>query len=291
MKKVILEIKNLTKYYGKTLGVKDISLKLYEGEVFGFIGPNGAGKSTTIRSIMNLINKTEGVVLINKEEFNKNNISAKKLIGYLPSEIHLYEDLTVKEMLDYHEKFYEEDIHKRRCELVKRLKLDETKKIEDLSLGNTKKLGIVLAFMHNPKLLILDEPTSGLDPIMQQTFYELLKEEKEKGTTIFYSTHILSEISKICDRVGIIKEGHLLKIETIEELHKKNLNIVTIESKEINKIIKDLNQEIISRNSDTIRFKNKISIDLLIEKLSKYKIDKLLIEEATIEDIFLHYYK
>lgn len=291
MKKVILEIKNLTKYYGKTLGVKDLSLKLYEGEVFGFIGPNGAGKSTTIRSIMNLINKTEGVVLINGEEFNKNNISAKKLIGYLPSEIHLYEDLTVKEMLDYHEKFYEEDIHKRRCELVKRLKLDETKKIEDLSLGNTKKLGIILAFMHNPKLLILDEPTSGLDPIMQQTFYELLKEEKEKGTTIFYSTHILNEISKICDRVGIIKEGHLLKIETMEELHKKNLNIVTIESKEINKIIKDLNQEIISRNSDTIKFKNKISINLLIEKLSKYKIDKLLIEEATIEDIFLHYYK
>ena len=291
MKKVILEIKNLTKYYGKTLGVKDLSLKLYEGEVFGFIGPNGAGKSTTIRSIMNLINKTEGVVLINGEEFNKNNISAKKLIGYLPSEIHLYEDLTVKEMLDYHEKFYEEDIHKRRCELVKRLKLDETKKIEDLSLGNTKKLGIILAFMHNPKLLILDEPTSGLDPIMQQTFYELLKEEKEKGTTIFYSTHILSEISKICDRVGIIKEGNLLKIETMEELHKKNLNIVTIESKEIDKIIKDLNQEIISRNSDTIKFKNKISINLLIEKLSKYKIDKLLIEEATIEDIFLHYYK
>lgn len=291
MKKVILEIKNLTKYYGKTLGVKDLSLKLYEGEVFGFIGPNGAGKSTTIRSVMNLINKTEGVVLINGEEFNKNNISAKKLIGYLPSEIHLYEDLTVKEMLDYHERFYEEDIHKRRCELVKRLKLDEEKKIEDLSLGNTKKLGIILAFMHNPKLLILDEPTSGLDPIMQQTFYELLKEEKEKGTTIFYSTHILSEISKICDRVGIIKEGNLLKIETMEELHKKNLNIVTIESKEIDKIIKDLKQDLISKNSDTIKFKNKLSINILIEKLSKYKIDKLLIEEATIEDIFLHYYK
>lgn len=291
MKKVILEINNLTKYYGKTLGVKDLSLKLYEGEVFGFIGPNGAGKSTTIRSVMNLINKTEGKTLLNGKEFDKNNIQVKRLIGYLPSEIHLYEDLTVKEMLDYHEYFYDDKTHERRCELVKKLKLDETKKIEDLSLGNTKKLGIVLALMHNPKLLILDEPTSGLDPIMQQTFYELLKEEKEKGTTIFYSTHILSEISKICDRVGIIKEGHLLKIETIEELHKNNLNIVTIESKEINKIIKDLNQEIISRNSDTIKFKNKISINLLIEKLSKYKIDKLLIEEATIEDIFLHYYK
>ena len=192
----IIEIKNLTKYYGKTLGIKNLSLSLEEGEVFGFIGPNGAGKSTTIRSIMNLINKTEGEVYINGEEFTKDKTHLKKIIGYLPSEIHLYEDLTVKEMLDYHESFYKENIHKRRKELVKRLQLDESKKIEDLSLGNTKKVGIVLAFMHNPKILILDEPTSGLDPIMQQIFYELLKEEQEKGTTILYSTHILSEISK-----------------------------------------------------------------------------------------------
>ena len=234
----ILEIKNLTKYYGKTLGIKNLSLSLEEGEIFGFIGPNGAGKSTTIRSIMNLINKTEGKVYINGEEFTKDKIEIKKIIGYLPSEMHLYEDLTVKEILDYHESFYKENIHKRRKELVKRLQLDESKKIEDLSLGNTKKIGIVLAFMHNPKILILDEPTSGLDPIMQQNFYELLKEEKQKGTTILYSTHILSEISKICTRVGIIKEGKLLKIETIEELQNKNLTIVTITSPEIENIIK-----------------------------------------------------
>lgn len=291
MKETILEIKNLTKYYGDVLGVKDLSLSLKEGEIFGFIGPNGAGKSTTIRSIMNLINKTEGTVLINGEVFDKDNIKLKELIGYLPSEVNLYEDLTVKEMLDYHESFYKKNIHKRRKELVKRLRLDENKKIEDLSLGNSKKLGIVLAFMHNPKLLILDEPTSGLDPIMQQTFYELLQEEKEKGTTIFYSTHILSEISKICDRVGIIKEGALLKIETIEELQNKNLNYVTIESEEIDKIIDSLELDIKNHKDNIIRFKNHLSSDLLIKELSKYKIDKLLIEEATIEDIFLHYYK
>jgi len=214
--KPILEIKNLTKYYDKVLGVKDLSLSLEEGEIFGFIGPNGAGKSTTIRSIMNLINKTSGTILINGEELTKDNINLKQQIGYLPSEINLYEDLTVKEMLDYHESFYKKNIHKRRKELVKKLKLDESKKIEDLSLGNSKKLGIILSLMHSPKLLILDEPTSGLDPIMQETFSNLLKEEKEKGTTILYSTHILSEVSKICDRVGIIKEGNLLKIESIE---------------------------------------------------------------------------
>lgn len=287
----ILEIKKLTKYYGKTLGVKDLSLSLNEGEIFGFIGPNGAGKSTTIRSIMNLVNKTEGIVLINGKEFDKDNILLKEMIGYLPSEIHLYEDLTVKEMLDYHESFYKKKIHKRRVDLVKRLKLDESKKIEDLSLGNSKKLGIVLAFMHEPKILILDEPTNGLDPIMQQTFYELLNEEKAKGTTIFYSTHILNEVSKLCDRVGIIKDGKLLKIETIEEMKNKNLTFVTIESDEIEGIVSKLNLSVISKENNTIKFKNEMSSDLLIKELSKFKIDRILIEEATLEEIFLHYYK
>ena len=291
MKKVILEIKNLTKYYGKVLGVKNLSLSLNEGEVFGFIGPNGSGKSTTIRSIMNLINKTGGSVLINGKEFTKDDTSLKELIGYLPSEIHLYEDLTVKEMLDYHETFYKKNIHQKRCELVERLKLDESKRIEDLSLGNSKKLGIVLAFMHQPKLLILDEPTSGLDPIMQQIFYELLKEEKEKGTTVFYSTHILTEVSKVCDRVGIIKEGTLLKIETMEEMRNKNLTFVTIESNEIEKIISNLKLDINLKEDNIVRFKNELSPDLLIKELAKYKIDKILIEEATLEDMFLHYYK
>ena len=289
--KNILEIKNLTKYYGKTLAVKDLSLELKEGEIFGFIGPNGAGKSTTIRSIMNLINKNKGEVYFLGENLTKDNIALKEQIGYLPSEVFLYEDLTVKEMLNYHENFYKKNLSKRRKELVKKLKLDETKKIEDLSLGNQKKLGIVLALMHEPKLLILDEPTSGLDPIMQQVFYDLLKEEKEKGTTIFYSTHILSEISKICDRVGIIKEGTLLKVESIKELQSKNLTNVTITSKEIDKIVKELNVEVKKVDSETIKFKNTLASNELIKILSKCEIEKLLIEEPSLEEVFLHYYK
>ena len=287
----ILEIKNLTKYYGKTLAVKKLNLELKEGEIFGFIGPNGAGKSTTIRAIMNLINKTEGEIYFNKELLTKDKVELKKLIGYLPSEVSFYEDLTVKEMLDYHESFYNQNLTKRRKELVKRLKLDESKKIEDLSLGNTKKLGIVLAFMHNPKLLILDEPTSGLDPIMQQEFYKLLEEEKEKNTTIFYSTHILSEVSKICDRVGIIKDGKLLKVEEIENLKNKNLTKVTIISNDIDEIIKDLKIDKELQESKKITFNNEIEINILLEKLSKYNITKLLIEEPTLEDLFLHYYE
>ena len=287
----ILEIKNLTKYYGKTLAVKKLNLELKEGEIFGFIGPNGAGKSTTIRAIMNLINKTEGEIYFNKELLTKDKVELKKLIGYLPSEVSFYEDLTVKEMLDYHESFYNQNLTKRRKELVKRLKLDESKKIEDLSLGNTKKLGIVLAFMHNPKILILDEPTSGLDPIIQQEFYKLLEEEKEKNTTIFYSTHILSEVSKICDRVGIIKDGKLLKVEEIENLKNKNLTKVTIISNDIDEIIKDLKIDKELQESKKITFNNEIEINILLEKLSKYNITKLLIEEPTLEDLFLHYYE
>ena len=291
MEKNILEVKNLPKYYGKIKGIENISFELKQGEIFGFIGPNGAGKSTTIRSIMNLINKTNGKVLIEGKEFNKDDIRTKEKIGYLPSEIYVYDDLTVKQMLDYHEKFYKKDAHKRRIELVKRLQLDEEKKIEDLSLGNLKKLGIILACIHEPKILILDEPTSGLDPIMQNIFYDLLKEEKKKGTTIMYSTHILSEVSKICDRVGIIKEGKLIKVEKINELIEKNLTYVTITSNENEKILKELDANIISEEENTIKFNTKLPHDKLIKNLAKYKIDRILIEEAELEDIFMHYYQ
>lgn len=295
MSKKVLEIENLTKYYGNVLGAKNINITLNEGEVFGFIGPNGAGKSTTIRAIMGLLNKTEGKVRFYGKELKSNDISSKEMIGYLPGEIHLYDDLKVKQLLNFHESYFKnnKNINKRRKELVKKLELDEERKIEDLSLGNYKKLGIVLALMHEPKLIILDEPTSGLDPIMQNVFYELILEEKKKGNTVFYSTHILNEISKVCDRVGIIKNGELLKIETVKELKAKNLSLVTIESKDIDKIIKDLKiqDDLMIKTKNSINFKNHESIDNLIKILSKHKIDKMLIEEPTLDEIFLHYYK
>ena len=286
----VLEVKDLKKYYGKIRGVEKVTFSLKEGEIFGFIGPNGAGKSTTIRSIMNIINKTSGTILINGKEFTKDDIDTKEIIGYLPSEVHLYNDFTVKQLLDYHESFYKKNTSKRRKELVKLFKIDESKRIEDLSLGNLKKVGIVLALLHEPKLLILDEPTSGLDPIMQNVFNELLLKEKEKGTTILYSTHVLSEVSKLCDRVGIIKEGKLIKIESVEELAKKNLLSITIKSDDIEMIKEelDVDNDIVN---NSIRFNKNIEINSLLKVLNKYKIDKLLIEESTIEDIFLHYYK
>lgn len=291
MKEPILEIKELTKYYGKTKGVEKLSLRLYEGEIFGFIGPNGAGKSTTIRCIMHLINKSSGQILINQKEFIKDDTKTKTMIGYLPSEIHLYDDLNVKEMLDYHEGFYKHSVHKRRCELVKRFQLDEEKRVDDLSLGNLKKLGIVLAFMHDPKILILDEPTSGLDPIMQNEFYDLLKEEKAKGKAILYSTHILSEVSKICDEVGIIKNGTLIKSESVKQMIDRTLTYVTVESLQINEIIKTLQLTDFIQNGNVIKFNNNLSHDSLIKKLSQFTIERILIEEATPEDMFFHYYE
>ncbi|MBR3645433.1 MAG: ABC transporter ATP-binding protein, partial [Lachnospiraceae bacterium] len=182
------------------------------------------------------------------------------------------------------------DIHTRRCELVEMLQLDESKKIEDLSLGNLKKVGIILALMHQPKLLILDEPTSGLDPIMQNKFYDLLLEEKKKGTTIFYSTHILSEVSKICDRVGIIRNGNLIKIEDVDSMSSKRLTFVTIISDDVSEIKQNMDIKITEEEGNKIRFANNMEDDKLIKQLSKYKIDKILIEEATLEDMFMHYY-
>lgn len=290
-KENILEIINLKKYYGNVRGIEDISIKLKRGEAYGFIGPNGAGKSTTIRALMSLINPTSGMILIDGKKLDKNDLELKKIIGYLPSEIYLYDDLTVKEILDFHESFYEKNINKRRKQLVKLLKLDENKKIEDLSLGNLKKLGIILALMHEPKILILDEPTSGLDPIMQNIFYEILLEEKKKGTTILYSTHILSEVSKICDRIGIIKEGKIVREDTVENIEKNNMTYLTIESIDIDKIKKDLNLKIVSEHNNSVKFINDLNSNKLINIISKYNINKLLIEEMTIEDLFMEYYK
>ncbi len=291
----ILEIKNLTKYYGEVKGVENLSLTIDKGEIFGFIGPNGAGKSTTIRSVMNLINKNSGTVLVDGKEFLQDDLETKRKIGYLPSEVFLYDDLTVGGILDYHEGFFKkygdaDGIHSRRCELVSRLKLDESKMIEDLSLGNLKKTGIILALMHKPKLIIMDEPTSGLDPIIQNVFYELLLEEREKGTAIFYSTHILSEISRICDRVGIIRNGELIKVEKTSELSDKNLTFVTIKSRDNKRIVGELGVKTVYEEDNTVKFANTLPDDMLIKKLAGYSIDRILIEEATLEEMFMHYY-
>ncbi len=287
-----IEIKNLTKSYGKQRGIENINLEIPKGIVYGFIGPNGAGKSTTIKCIMNMIRKNSGEIIINGKKVENKNYEVKQEIGYLPSEIHLYEDLTVKKLLKYSASFYKKDCTQKTEKLVKRLEIDINKKIEELSLGNLKKVGITLALMHNPQFIIMDEATSGLDPLMQEEFYKILEEEKAEGKTIFFSSHILNEVKRICDKVAIIKEGKIVKIENIESLEDTNIVKVKIETEEIEKLEKELEiEQVITKKENKIEFLYSKEINSLIEKISKYKISKLLIQEIDIEEIFIHYYK
>ncbi len=285
-----LRVENLTKYYGKTLGVKNLSLTVNKGEIFGFIGSNGAGKSTTIRCIMNLINKTEGSVYVNGELFTKDKIEIFRKIGYLPSEIQLYDDLTVKEMIDYSASFYKTIDMNYVNFLVERLELDVSKRLEDLSLGNRKKLGIVLCLMHDPELIIMDEATSGLDPLMQEAFYEILQEERDKGKTIFFSSHNLSEVRRLCNRIGIIKEGQLITIDTVDNLTRSNILIVTLDC-DSNQVAEKLGARVISQSGSLIKFIYDGDTDTLISALQGIKISRLLVEEPSLEEIFMHYYQ
>jgi len=287
----VIEIKKLKKYYGRTKGIDEVSLKINKGEIYGFIGPNGAGKSTTIRTLIGLINKSSGEIYINGTKLNNYNNDFKQRIGYLPSEINLYNDMTIKELFNYHESFYKKSLSEKRKELVKLFKIDENKKVEELSLGNLKKVGISLALMHEPEILILDEPTSGLDPIMQKVLHDILIKEKNKGTTILYSSHVLNDVSNICDKVGFIKEGKVIREDSINNIKKNNFTYLTIISKDISNIKKELALKIIYESSNEIKCISDITPNKLIEKLSKYKIDKLLIEEVPLEDLFMNYYR
>lgn len=286
----MLKIENLTKYYGRTLGVKNLSLTVGEGEIFGFIGPNGAGKSTTIRCVMNLLNKTSGSVYILGELFDKGNIALKREIGYLPGEIYLYDDMTVSGMLAYSKSFYGGVDESRLSSLVSKLKLDTDKKVEDLSLGNLKKLGIILALMHKPKLIIMDEATNGLDPLMQEAFYEILREERDSGATIFFSSHNLSEVRRLCDRVAIISGGELKKVDTIDNLTGGNVHIVTLGCDD-DEVAARLGGKVIETDSGNVKFIYDGEPVKLISELSGKSVSTLLIEEPSLEEVFMHYYK
>lgn len=270
----ILEIKNLTKYYGKTKGVEELSLSLNEGEIFGFIGPNGAGKSTTIRSIMKLINYD-------------GEIERTDNIGYLPCEVSLYGNYKISELFEFHQKIYKKDMNKKINYLCKQLSINKEKKISELSTGNLKKVAIVLSLAHDPKLIIMDEATSGLDPIIQEKFYDILKKEKGNGNTILFSSHNLNEVKKIADRIGIIKEGKLIDIKNINEIDNNEIYYVTIYTDD-EKLINKYKSEY---DGKKIKLSYKDNINKLIQELSKHKIKKLLIEEPSLEDIFMLYYK
>jgi len=289
----VIEIKNLTKTYGKARGISNISFNVEEGEIFGFIGPNGAGKSTTIRTLLSLIYPTKGSATIFGKDSVKYAPEIKKEIGYLPSEVFYYDNMRVKDLLKYSASFYKKDCTKRIHELAEIMNLDLNKKIDDLSLGNKKKVGIVQGLLHEPKLIILDEPTSGLDPLMQQKFFELLQEENKKGATILFSSHILSEVQKLCNRVAIIKEGQLVTVEKISTLQESNYKKIKIETK--TKLGLDyFNLEGINKlevKDNVISFLFRGNINDILKKITEIEITNLWIEEPDLEEIFMHYYE
>ncbi|RED20464.1 ATP-binding cassette domain-containing protein [Acholeplasma laidlawii] len=286
----MIKLEQLTKYYNKkSRGIIDVSLEVHPGEIFGFIGPNGAGKSTTVRTLLNLIYPTSGSAQVDGLDIVKDTIAIRKQVGYIPSEVNFYGDMTVKKFIKYASSFNGEVDEGYMDHLVEMLSLDVDRKIEDLSFGNKKKVAIVTALVTKPKILILDEPTSGLDPLIQNKFFQILDAEKKKGTTIFFSSHNLSEVERICDRVGIIREGKLVRVETIEDILKSKSKRVKIKTKDTLKITEQMIQ--VEHQNGNISFIFNGSIDELLKQLSAINIEDLSITEPTLEEIFMHFYE
>lgn len=292
----VIETNNLSKFYSKYRGIEDVNLSVEEGEIFGFIGPNGAGKSTTIRTLLGLIKPTSGSATMFGLDITKGGPKIREEVGYLPSEVFYYDNMRARDLLKYSASFYKKpkhDMEARMYSLAKLLDLDLNKKIDDLSYGNKKKVGIVQGLLHSPKLIILDEPTGGLDPLMQQTFFDLLKEENKRGATIVFSSHILSEVQKLCSRVAIIKEGRLIAVEQMDALRKNSYLKVKLElAAPISKAqlsLKGVSNVTVSR--DHVSFLYRGDVNAVVKQLAGMRLKNVSVEEPELEEIFMHYYQ
>jgi ABC-2 type transport system ATP-binding protein len=288
----VIEVNNLTKYYGKARGIEDVSFEVEEGEIFGFIGPNGAGKSTTIRLFLSLIYPSSGSATIFGKDAIEYGPELRQDIGYLPSEVFYYERMKVIDLLKYSASFYEKDCTPRLYELAEIMELDLKRRIDDLSYGNKKKVGIVQGLLHQPRLLLLDEPTSGLDPLMQRKFFQLIRDENERGATIFFSSHILGEVQRMCSRVAIIKEGSVIEIQDIKTLQSENYKKIRVAAEKIDAGQFELDGvSNIQTSNGAVRFFFKGDINQILRKISENELTDVTIEEPTLEEIFMHYYE
>ena len=295
MKNNAIEIRKLTKSYGKSRGINELELTVSEGDFFGFIGPNGAGKSTTIRTLLGLISPTSGKASVLGYDIVTEKEKILREVGYLPSEINFYNGMKVKDVIRYSADLRRTDCKKKAKDLSERLGLDLNKKVEELSLGNRKKVGIVCAIQHSPKLLILDEPTSGLDPLMQREFFNILKEENEEGSTIFFSSHILSEVQNYCRSAAFIKDGRIIMSDKVENLEQTGTKKITVSG------ISDISRltalaGITPADSDAgledaQSFFYKGDLNLLLSTLSAESVKDITITEPSLEEIFMNYYE
>ena len=299
----VIETKNLTKYYGGVKGIKDLNLIVEKGDFFGFIGPNGAGKSTCIRTLLGLIYPTGGKASVLGHDIITGHNEILRSIGYLPSEINFYNNMKVKDVIRY-----SADLQGKKCDeeaamLCERLDLDTEKRADVLSLGNRKKAGIVCALQHRPELLILDEPTSGLDPLMQREFFKILREYNEAGTTVFLSSHILSEVQAHCRTAAFIKDGSIIISDKVEKLEETGAKKVVIRDSVSDKLICELKRQSRAEKGNTEGIVTDLKSDetgtsflytgempALLRLLAEEGPGDISITEPTMEEIFMNYY-
>lgn len=284
-----IKITNLTKHYGKARGIIDLNLTVPEGGIFGFIGPNGAGKSTTIRTLLGLISPSGGSAQIFGMDIVQEKEAILQRVGYLPSEAAFYPGMKVKDILKF-----SADLRKSRCsneakELCERLQLDVSRKVDDLSFGNRKKVAIVCALQHSPDLLILDEPTGGLDPLMQREFFEILRERNQEGTTIFLSSHILSEIQRNCTQAAVIREGRIIACDSVDALSRTSAKRVTVHGN----VAVDQLEGVCDRTDlgESVSFLYSGAMEDLLRTLAAGQVSDLTVSEPDLEEIFFHYYE
>ena len=282
-----IHTENLTKYYGKARGIDSLNLEVGTGDFFGFIGPNGAGKSTTIRTLLGLISPTSGKASVLGLDIG-NHKAILQRVGYLPSDTAFYAGLRGRDIVKLSADLRRKDCSSRAAELSGRLQLDLNKKVEDLSFGNRKKVGIVCALQHDPELLILDEPTGGLDPLMQHEFFTILEERNREGTTVFLSSHIMSEIQRHCTRAAVIRDGSIIACDSVEHLAKAGTRRISLRGSIQRKDIPEARDW--SRTGDTVSFLYNGDINRLIRVLAGIHVEDLTVAEPDLEEIVLHYY-
>ncbi|MCL4458317.1 MAG: ABC transporter ATP-binding protein [Chloroflexi bacterium] len=289
----IIQTNGLTKYYNHVRGIEDLTLEVKEGEIFGFLGPNGAGKTTTIRLLLDFIRPTRGQAKIFGLDSRKQSTEIKRRVGNLPGELNLYQNLTGEQLLEFLGSLRGTRDQSYRQQLAQRLDVDLSRPIKHYSHGTKQKVGLIQALMHRPPLLILDEPTLGLDPLVQQEFYNLLEETRAEGRTVFFSSHILPEVERICDRVAVIREGRLVVMGSVAELKRKaprRMELVFAHPVPPQEFALPEVTNVVQEDKH-LRFFVHGNIDGVIKAAARFPVVNMYYHEATLEDIFLAYYK
>ena len=291
----VIEIEHFTKSYGSIQAVKDVSLQVEQGEVFGFLGPNGAGKTTTIRCMLDVIRPTSGTLRVLGLDAQRDRQALHQRIGYLPGDVRLPGEMTGRQIIDYFSQIQglQPVLLK---DLVTRFDVELKRPLKGYSKGMRQKIGIVLAFMCDPDLLILDEPTSGLDPLLQKTFNEFLLEEQARGKTIFMSSHIMSDVEKVCQRIAVIRRGELVTVERVETLREKAGQRVTVEFADsatttVEELARITGVSNVAISKGVYHMNISGKMDALIKALSHHEVLRLQVEEAPLEEVFLKFYE